>query len=175
MHATRESRKEGGRYYTKCLERPRICVGKKNMEYVWRNTVYVNFDVDRIILQDTGSATTLAWDGVNALKLLFKELQGAKHVHVLSDNLHYLDMILKLVNVEKFTVLPILETETEEDMHRALSQRLRFRGFTSSDRFKAWELDIEIEHKRAPEEVGLEPCAADRKIIVNDIDRKTLG
>jgi hypothetical protein len=66
-------------------------------------------------------------------------------------------MILKLVDVKKFTILPVRATETEEDMHRALNQHLRFRGFTSSDQFKAWGLDIEIEHRWVPEEVSLEP------------------
>jgi hypothetical protein len=51
--------------------------------------------------------------------------------NVLINNLHYLDMILELVDVKKFTILPIRATETEEDMHRALNQHLRFRGLTS--------------------------------------------
>jgi len=77
--------------------------------------------------------------------------------HVLINNLHYLDMILELVDVKKFTILPIRETETEEGMHWDLNQHLRFRGFTSSDQFKAWALGIEIEHRWVPEEVSLEP------------------
>jgi hypothetical protein len=55
-------------------------------------------------------------------------------------------MILELVDVKKFNILPIRETETEEGMHRALNQHLRFRGFMSSDQFKALGLDIDIEH-----------------------------
>lgn len=66
-------------------------------------------------------------------------------------------MILELVDVKKFTILPIRETETEEGMHWDLNQHLRFRGFTSSDQFKAWALGIEIEHRWVPEEVSLEP------------------
>lgn len=92
----------------------------------------------------------------------------ARNFHVFSDNLHYLDMILKLVNVKEFTILPIRETQTEEDVHRALNQHLRFRGFTSSDQFKAWGLDIGIEHKWVPVEVSLESCAADVVSCVAD-------
>jgi hypothetical protein len=86
-------------------------------------------------------------------------------------------MIVKLVKAKKFTIFPIRETETktEEDMHRAPSQQLSFCGFTSLDQCKAWGLDIGIEHKGVLEEVDLEPCAADRVVVMNDMDRKTLG
>jgi hypothetical protein len=99
------------------------------MKELRRNTVFVNFALDRFLVQATWNSCVYSQDFLNGLNFKLQDIRKAHHLGVFDDSPGFLKALLKIAPAKKVTILLLRQTETEEDIPRLVSEQLRHMAF----------------------------------------------
>lgn len=171
VQASRESREESERYYTCCLEKKSwYSKSDEDSKELRRNVVFVNFAVDRFVLEDIASRTDIPWglqNSVQFLNLNLKDIQKACHFGGFNGNREFLQQLRKLVPIKRVTFMENTSSremiEVEDDLIHALCIQIGNNEYTTSERHKRFEFKFQVDWQWKPKE-DLPPCASDIKL-----------